>query len=111
MRLPHRNLRAVLGEPSVEVEQRRIELARASRIARLQELVAEHRLILEHVAEVLSAGKSEAAEGVEGHVVEIHGLPDRARHLLGHLLTRQLITSDAGVRAYRREAFAEEAVR
>src|SRR5690242_13294432 len=69
-RLLDRELRGVGLQPGIEVLEPRVQLARAPGVARALELVAEDRLELEHVAEVVGAGEAERAVGGERHVHE-----------------------------------------
>src|SRR5439155_13700905 len=92
--LRDRDLLRVDREPGVEVPELRVELARQLRIARAQEFLAEQRLELEHVPEVIRAREAQRPECIEGNVDEVHLLLHRASHLLRHFGARKDFAGD-----------------
>src|SRR5262249_31332909 len=80
-------------------------------ISRAQELVAEDRLVLEHVAEILGAGEAERPILVERHVVEANFPPHGAAHLGRVLLALEVFARDADPLSHQARALAEDAER
>src|SRR5262245_33887760 len=94
-----RNSRNVLREPRVEGLQLRVERARELDAPGAAVVIVEVALELEHVAEVLRAGESEATVDFGGYYVVEDLAAQRLRESRRHLAAREVLARDADLLA------------
>src|SRR6185295_9314781 len=105
-----RNAASVFREPRLEVEQIRVQRARSLQAARRDELLLELGVVLEHVAQVVRARKSEAAKHRGTHSVVHNLFAERFGHVSRHLGAGHMVSRDADALADPLLALFEDAV-
>src|SRR4051812_3572636 len=93
--LAERYSRFVLRQPAVESLQLRVQALRLADAPRVAAILLELAVELEHVAEIVGAGKSERPERRWGHGVVLHFLTQRLRQRLRHLRAAEMSAGDA----------------